>query len=710
MPPVRRFLGAAAAALVAVCVVAVPPPAAAQNADVGLRLESLSPWVSGQHRGALDLVVDATNNGTDALPQLTLQVYFGEHISTQADFDAMLTIGVPSPVASSPPKEIHGVIDPGETRKMPMTVDLKAIAAIDQGDSQVYPASITLYSQGTVVASLVTPVIYLFQPPEKPIRSSVAVPLSAPIAFGADDALVDTAFPASLGEGGGLREILNAVAGSASDRHPRGAVDLLTDPMVITQARQVADGYHTSDGTQVPAESPEATRATRFLGELTSVVGATRNVETVAQPFGNPNVPSMLATYSGFPSGVAPTLETQLDAQRASASDVISTLNNATASPRVFAPSGAQFNDETLDWLARSSLDVVLGAADTVDRSPWQGLTAPAPTVPTTAGPTLVLPDPSTQALFDRADLLADPVRASQMVLGQLAFIWKQEPVPVAPYRRGVVVAPPATLPPTMWAPLLDRLAGAPFLQPRTLTHLVDQVNPDNPNDAGPLHEESLARFDDSYAAGIAKLGGDVSIVNSMLGTGSQEPIDLRRRLFTATEPTYLTDPLSGQPWLSSVDAAVSQAFAAVTPQGVVSPDGKGQGLHFTLTSHEGTIPLQMGDPGDHAYHVTVELRSQYFTFPNGDQQDITVDQPGVPVSFDVIATSSGQNPIYLSVRDPNGRVVPINPDGSTNPIAIAVRTTAVNSIALLVTVLAALALVALYLRRWFRRRRTTPT
>ena len=98
----RRFLGAATAALVAVCVVAVPPPAAAQNANASLRLESLSPWISGQHRGALDLVVDATNNGTDALPQLALQVYFGEHISTQADFDAMLVTGVTTSVGGSP--------------------------------------------------------------------------------------------------------------------------------------------------------------------------------------------------------------------------------------------------------------------------------------------------------------------------------------------------------------------------------------------------------------------------------------------------------------------------------------------------------------------------------------------------------------------------------------------------------------------------------
>ena len=48
--------------------------------------------------------------------------------------------------------------------------------------------------------------------------------------------------------------------------------------------------------------------------------------------------------------------------------------------------------------------------------------------------------------------------------------------------QRGVAIAPPATLPPEMWAPLLDRVAGAPFLKPVTLSQLVDQVAPDNPN------------------------------------------------------------------------------------------------------------------------------------------------------------------------------------------------------------------------------------
>src|SRR4029078_3847126 len=124
--------------------------------------------------------------------------------------------------------------------------------------------------------------------------------------------------------------------------------------------------------------APEQTCATRVRDERTKVVGATQNVETVAQPFGNPNIPSMLATYSGFPTGETPTLETQLDAQGTSGIPVISSLNT-TASPRVFAPNGAQFNGETLDWLARSSLDVALGSADNLDRSPWTGSTPPAP-------------------------------------------------------------------------------------------------------------------------------------------------------------------------------------------------------------------------------------------------------------------------------------------------------------------------------------------
>ena len=53
------------------------------------------------------------------------------------------------------------MIEAETTRTIPMTVDLTAIGAIDQVDSQVYPASIKLLADESIVATLVTPVIYL---------------------------------------------------------------------------------------------------------------------------------------------------------------------------------------------------------------------------------------------------------------------------------------------------------------------------------------------------------------------------------------------------------------------------------------------------------------------------------------------------------------------------------------------------------------------
>jgi hypothetical protein len=251
-----------------------------------------------------------------------------------------------------------------------------------------------------------------------------------------------------------------------------------------------------------------------------------------------------------------------------------------------------------------------------------------------------------------------------------------------------------------MWSPLLDRLAGAPFLKPVSLSQLVRSVNPGNPNEAGPLTTQSQDEFDPNYAADIQRLSTDVQSINSMLGPGSLVPPDLRRRLFIATEPAYVFDPLAGRPWLGSVDTAAQQAFAAVSP--TLSDT-------FTFTSQEGTIPMQMGNPGDNSYDVQAELTSPSFSFPDGGVQDVTVDRPGERLFFRVIANASGQNQLYLSIRAPNGTPIPNPADDGAIVKTITVRSTAVNRIALFVTLAAAVGLIALYARRWFRRR-TSPT
>ena len=158
----------------------------------------------------------------------------------------------------------------------------------------------------TVLASLITPVIYLVQPPEAPMLSATWVQLPSPIAFGADGTLVDAGFPSTLAPGGALRTPLEAVADATAGLHPHGPLDLVIDPMVVAQARDLADGYRTSDGTEVARGERPTRQADAFLRTLSSVVATTGAVETVANPYANPLLPAMLR------SGLA----TSLDAQR----------------------------------------------------------------------------------------------------------------------------------------------------------------------------------------------------------------------------------------------------------------------------------------------------------------------------------------------------------------------------------------------------------
>jgi len=180
-----------------------------------------------------------------------------------------------------------------------------------------------------------------------------------------------------------------------------------------------------------------------------------------------------------------------------------------------------------------------------------------------------------------------------------------------------------------------------------------------------------------------------VEAYGSMVVDQPDAPTELRRELFLATTPGATLDSSVGQPWVDAVATTTQRAFDVVTPS--VSPV-------FTFTSREGEIPLVMGDPGEQQLKVTIELRSNSFTFPDGDTTDVTVTGPGQVVSVRVIATSSGQNPIQILTRAPNGRAI-------ADPITVVVRSTAANRIALLVTLFAAGGLLLLYSRRWWRRR-----
>jgi hypothetical protein len=172
-----------------------------------------------------------------------------------------------------------------------------------------------------------------------------------------------------------------------------------------------------------------------------------------------------------------------------------------------------------------------------------------------------------------------------------------------------------------------------------------------------------------------------------MLTSSSPFPDRLDRNLLYAEAGQYVGDETGGRVWIDQVRTFLGGVFASAAPDTRQT---------FTFTSHTGTIPIRMGDPGSTPLRVVVQLQSSRFSFPGGDSQAVTLSRPHQIVEFRVAATVSGQGVIQVIVHAPSGLVI--------DQASLLVRSTAVSRIALIITAAAALVLAALWSRRLFRR------
>jgi hypothetical protein len=118
----------------------------------------------------------------------------------------------------------------------------------------------------------------------------------------------------------------------------------------------------------------------------------------------------------------------------------------------------------------------------------------------------------------------------------------------------------------------------------------------------------------------------------------------------------------------------------------------------LTFTSRSVAIPLRLGDPGERVLNVTVELASGRVEFLGGNPRTVRVDQPDQVLTFPVELKAAGPSDIDVFVKT--------SPDGPVlSRSTLVVRSTAVNPIALIITIGAGLILIGLWSRRLFRRR-----
>lgn len=653
-------------------------PAAAQDAaEVTLRLEAQTPWTTSDDP-VLHLAVRASNLGETPLEEVSMGFAMGAAVRSRNEYDTMLVEGPPFIVFAPAPTPVNGPLDAGAERTIELEADLTG--AVSDTDSLVYPGEVTLFAHGRPVATLTTTLLHLVRDPEVPITFTWWTTLAAGPILDPSGRLADSSFEASISPGGTLAVAVRVLE-RISARDLPTSIQVVVEPLLLEQLTEVADGYERVDGRAVEKGTGPAAAAEKLLARLRSTV-ADPSVGSVTLPYAAPELPAMLR------GGLTADLDRQYEWGDELMQEVLGRQGDGTVAA---APDQA-LDDTALSFLARRGTTVVLAEPEAVTRPEQTNFFAPPPTaVVSLAGGgemALVLPDPGAQALLEEPALRADPVRLAQAVLGELAVIWREQPVPAPPTVRGLALSIPADLPAAAWRPLVQRLAHAPFLDGTPAAALVGSVNP--PGGLAALAAPSTTTFSDGYADDVRAAGSGVDALERTVVGTSDDPARLRRLLAVAEAGAFLGAEKPGHLWIDAVTGRTRARFHRLAPLA---------DQVFTLTSSRGTIPIRFGEPSE-PHRVVVELQSSWFTFPAGSAKAVTLEATDQPVPFTVEATAVGRRSIRVLVRA--GPAGPVIAEGD-----IVVGSNAANRVALLITAAAALGLVALWARRLVRRSRT---
>jgi hypothetical protein len=661
-------------------VLALPgPPASAQDTDVVLTLLSQTPWNSTfdpENGRELVLRFRAENLGATPLDELSIGVTLYGRASSRTAFEESLESD-PALALEVETRTREGVLEPREPRDFELTFLLDS-AGIDPDDSGVYPLKVDLRSESISIAAIRTPVVFLVRQPVEPLRLSWTFVLHHPIEFGPDGVFTSPALETALAPSGRLAAQVRALVELAT-LPPQPAVDVAISPVLLRQLEMMRDGYEVLDADEireVAADEGGAALAEQALRDLQTMAQAP-NVRVSALPFSAPELPSLVA------EGLSRDLSVQLERGR----EVVAESLDTTPVSGILRPPGAAIDDATVRELSAAGVSTLVVGPSTVAPSPQPLGFAGPPTATLGDGGAIraVVPDPAVASLLQSGLADADPVRAAQVVLGDLASIWQEQPGLL----RGIalVASEDLFLPPSFFVPFARAVASAPWLIPM---HAGEFASLFPPAESSPLTASLPRRFSADYVDELQQARRHVSTYRSMLVDPSEEPDRLETMLLFAESRQYLSNPTEGLAFITGVRASVIDVFDAITVDSAEV---------ITLTSSTGSgVPVSVHNGAEESIRVTVRLESQFL----GGTPSFDLElRPGdtQTVTFRVDARQTGRFTVNLQVLAPGGRII--------DEQELRIRSTAYNRIALVITIAAALVLLALWARRFLPRRTT---
>ena len=642
-----------------------------------IRLIGQTAWTTPEEP-LLRITLKITNEGGSTITEPVVGWTLGPKVTSRVQYETALDEGPVFP-ASAETVPVLADLAPGASKEVKIRIDTSETGGIAQDDSGVYPLQLELRSQDQPIAAVTTAAIHIFQPPRKPVLFSWWTEVATPVAFGPDGTLIDPGFEEALQSRSGVVAQVDAIAHLLRADRSGPPVDVVVSPAALDQLRQAEDGYQRSDGTSVPADAFAPRVANQTLEKLVEIAGDP-GARLHAMPFAAPRLPALLSAGLGA----------HLQAQWQMGDETFERILGDRPDPTVARPPGLAFDQATVDLLESRGVTTILGAADSVERPPQPNDFAPPPaaTLRTASGESvsLLLPDPGAQALLADPDLRKDPVLAAQAVLGELATIWREQPVPDDETVRGLALDLFPDLPAGIWDQLLRRLAGAPFLEPIHAEELPLGVRP-RPLPATP-GTAAPEGFSPEYVDDLAATARRVTAFEAILVEPATDANFLRRSMLYAEASQYIGNEGSGRIWIDAVNRVIDRTFSRLKPDTT---------RRLTFTSPTAKIPLSMGDPGGRVLNVRVELASSRVDFLDGNERSVRLDHANQVITFKVELKAAGPSNVDVLVMSPNGAVL--------SRSVLRLRSTAVNPTALIITIGAGLVLVGLWSRRLFRRR-----
>jgi hypothetical protein len=173
-----------------------------------------------------------------------------------------------------------------------------------------------------------------------------------------------------------------------------------------------------------------------------------------------------------------------------------------------------------------------------------------------------------------------------------------------------------------------------------------------------------------------------------MLVEPSDEPDRYDTMLLLAESRQYLSNPDDGLAFITSVRDSIGTIFNSIAVDSAPV---------ITLTSSTGAgVPVTVTNGSAEALRVTVRLDSQFLRSSPAIDLELAAGDSET-VTFRVDLRTTGRFTVRLQVLAPGGRIL----DEQT----LLVRSTVYNRIALLITIAAAVVLLALWVRRFLPRR-----